>query len=78
MRIKLTKIEERSDAEYPNNIPVGDERIGFYEEEPKVGEPFILRKQGFNIFMTSVVTEIIDKNTFKTLNSIYKMEEIKE
>jgi len=65
--VKLEKIEELSDAKNWNNIEVGFVKTGQFVEPPKVGEPFYL---GLT-WRTSRVTEIIDSNTFKTMNSIY-------
>ncbi len=76
-KIRLVKIEERSDATHPNNIQIGEERIGYYFQKPEIGKPFIMRKEEkWGCFITSPITEIIDGFTFKTLNSIYKIEYI--
>jgi len=73
IRIKLTKLKEVDDSTVPNNIEEGHIHEGYtYRKgfkEPTVGSAFYLLD-----FHTSVVTEIIDDNTFKTLNSIYKWE----
>ena len=86
-RIGLTKISELSDAEVPNNIPVGDYREGTMRAEPKVGECFwlnsvtrkndreLFEKDG-HYFRTSPVIEVMDEHTFKTVNSVYKITEI--
>lgn len=73
--MKLVKIEELPNAEYPNNKPVGYTVIGDKISELKVGECFyIMNTKRFNSGMrTSIVQEIIDENTFKTCNSIYKI-----
>lgn len=72
--ITLVKIKELEDAKYKNNIEEGFEIIGEITEEPKIGDCFYVFKQN-NItwFRTSTVMEIIDKDTFKTVNSIYKI-----
>ena len=73
--IKLTKIKELPDAVVPNNIEEGYMKILYLPEdfiiEPKVGEALY-----FHNYRTSVVTEILSKNSFKTLNSIYEWEAI--
>lgn len=75
MNIKLTKIKELDDAVHPNNIQEGKVYKGQLKEPPKVGEcVYIDRQHGY--FRTSIVTEIIDDNTFRTMNSIYKIEHI--
>jgi hypothetical protein len=73
MHIKLYKIKSLLDIPHPNNIEEGDTRYGFTEKKPTVGESFLITSLT-NWFCTSVVTEIIDENTFRTENSIYKME----
>ena len=74
-KIKLIKIKELEDAHHKNNIPEGEERKGYLIEEPKVDQCFFLEYGNFGekYFRTSLVTEIIDENTFKTMNSIYKI-----
>ena len=73
MKVKITKIEEREDALHPQNIPVGKEYIKEFPdalfEEPQVGTCFFLGS-----FRTSAVQEVIDENTVKTHNSIYRWE----
>ena len=74
-KVKLTKIEELSNAEVPNNIPINAERIGMMKDPPEVGRCFYIHSSISSYFRTSTVTEIIDETTFKTRNSIYKIEE---
>jgi hypothetical protein len=78
MRIKLSKIKELENALYPNNIKVGKVYEGEFSHTPKVGECFFMQ---YNLsedkwFRSSIVTEIIDENTFRTENSIYKFETV--
>ena len=79
MIIKLTKLTELSDALHPNNIEEGRVEIFNIKDslfkKPIVGKRFTLTSLS-NWFSTSPVQEIIDENTFKTLNSIYKWESI--
>jgi hypothetical protein len=70
MEITLKKIKELPDATHPNNKEVGYIQVGEFVADPKVGEPFYVGDR----FRTSRVKEIIDANTFKTHNSIYKWE----
>lgn len=75
--IKLQKLKELPDALHPNNIEEGREVVlGIYGEkipQPVIGERFTIAD--FNKwFSTSPVQEIVDNNTFKTLNSIYHWE----
>jgi hypothetical protein len=67
MIVRLEKIGELDDAKHPNNFEVGYVTEGFCPSAPIVGHSFYVSN-----FRTSRVTEIIDENTFKTLNSIYK------
>jgi hypothetical protein len=69
MQITLTKTKELPDAEVSGNIPEGFTKDGELIAEPEVGRAFWLG----GYWRTSPVTEIIDKDTFKTLNSIYKI-----
>lgn len=69
-KIKLTKLAEAPNPLHPNNIEVGFEKIGLNMGEPVVGEPYWV---GMG-WRTSPVVEIIDPTTFRTLNSIYKIE----
>ena len=77
MIIKLTKIKELPNALHSNNIEEGYETIIDINDDsfrrPAIGERFTL--VGYKRwFSTSEVQEIIDENTFKTWNSIYKWE----
>jgi len=86
IKIRITKIKELEDAEYPNNKPVGETHVGYVRKNlliPKIGTQYnlesIIEKNDLSIhagywFMTSMVTEIINSRTFKTLNSVYKIE----
>lgn len=86
VKVKLTKVQEREDAEVPNNIPISDCRIGYVREElldPIIGMRYglehVVEINGKSVhsghwFLTSEVTAILSKDTFKTLNSIYKIE----
>ena len=74
MKIKIRKLRELPDAMHPHNIEVGFENIIEFSEniiiKPEIGERFPI----CSYWSTSVVTEIINENTFKTLNSIYHWE----
>lgn len=70
--IKITKIsDDKFEGKHPNGINEGWVSEGQEEREPTVGE----RYHGGGL-LTSTVTEIVDENTFKTLNSTYKIEVI--
>lgn len=85
VKIKLTKLSEAPDPLHPNNIKEGEYRIGYIPEghTPQIGKSFMLPSV-INIngdavhpghcFITSEVQEIIDSLTFRTLNSVYKIE----
>lgn len=72
MKIRLTKLNELPDAIWKNNIEEGFVKEGEFVAEPKVGECFWVG----DYWSTSLVKEIIDNNTFKTCNSIYRWESI--
>lgn len=77
---KIWKIGKVDNTTHPNSdfgesLPF---HVGYYTKPPKVGKRFNLmeisdRERGIS---TSPVTEIIDENTFKTLNSIYRFEKL--
>ena len=68
--ITLTKISELEDAKHPHNIPEGHKVRGWLINEPIVGDRF----QVNYTWSTSPVTELLENDTFKTLNSLYKIE----
>ena len=71
-KVRVVKLEEREDAEVPNNKEIGYEKIGTPYGPPKVGECFLMATyRGY--WTTSIVTEILSEDTFKTKNSIYKI-----
>lgn len=73
IQIKLTKLDELPDAIHQNNIETGYTVTGPFYGKPEVGKCFWVG----GWFRTSFVKEIIDENTFKTCNSIYRWEEVK-
>lgn len=74
LKIKLEKLRESDNPLYPNNIPEGWSREFLTNEndwnKPKLGERAYFGRN----FSTSGVLEIIDENTFRTYNSIYRYE----
>lgn len=75
-RIIITKVsDDVFDGNHPNGINEGYEKNGIMGEL-KVGMPFTvspIKLSDYTHFYTSIVTEIIDENTFKTMNSTYKI-----
>lgn len=73
--VKIGRITKLSDdafnGNHPNGINKGYITEGKITIGPVVGERFYIGK-----FSTSIVLEIIDENTFKTLYSTYKLEYI--
>lgn len=71
MKVKIEKTSELSDAVVPNNIPTGFSTTLEVSsiDLPVVGECFRI-----GYFRTSTVMEIIDANTIKTMNSVYRWE----
>jgi hypothetical protein len=87
-RYKISKLEDRADAEHPNHIPVGLVRTGLLIRDVIIGERCNLYPYAFNDrgISTSVVQEILESGLneeglkvvkFKTYNSIYTLEELK-
>jgi hypothetical protein len=78
MKIKIKKLQELPDARHPNNIPVDFEHVFNMPDElfepPIVGDRFFADRSLFTDWSTSIVTEIINDKTFRTLNSIYQWE----
>lgn len=76
MKIKLTKLEELPNALHPFNIEVGFTKIIELDAEsiqPEIGDRFPSQASWY-CWSTSIVRDIIDEHTFRTLNSIYKWE----
>jgi hypothetical protein len=75
MKIRLTKLSDRPDPTHPNSRAGDGEHWGDAPYgPPEVGKRFYLTLS----FSTSVVQEIIDECTFKTLNSIYRWDILNE
>lgn len=70
--IKIKKLKNLLDTEHPNNINEGFEKIGDFIGAPQIGQRFYVGMS----FSTSPVTELVDKKTFKTANSIYEYEKL--
>ncbi len=71
-QVELTKISESDNPLILNHIKVGKTVIG----TPVFGKPTVGRCYMLDNYRTSTVQEIIDDNTFRTHNSIYKWREI--
>jgi hypothetical protein len=66
----LTKIKDlQFSGEHPNGIDEGYTTTGILFIEPVVGKHCVVGD-----LRTTKVVKIIDKNTFETQNSIYKLE----
>ena len=82
--VKLTKIKDIRADKYnlierpclklkPSKYDIGDTVEGILMRKPAVGDVvLVLHEDKFR--RTSTVTEVIDETTFKTLNSLYKLE----
>lgn len=70
--ITLTKLKELEDAKYPHNIPEGHVIRGWLMKEPEIGKRFPVN----SFCSTSSITELLENDTFKTLNSIYQLDRI--
>lgn len=73
MKVKLMKLKELDDALVPNNIIEGYTTEGTLLNEPVVGECVYISRSVSSMFRSSTVQEIIDQDTFKTFNSIYRI-----
>lgn len=80
---KLYKITKLRSVDNPKDIDsdFGESapfHIGYYTEEPIIGERFLLTyyssEMGKRGISTSKVTKIINDKTFETLNSVYSYE----
>lgn len=75
--IEVTKIKDlKFDGQHPNHINNGFKEVGYIENLPKVGKPFVMYSIpkitiGGVKFYTSTVKKVT-KGTFTTLNSVYK------
>lgn len=75
--VKLQKVsDEVFNGRHPHYIYEGYTQYGTLENEVTVGERcYVVNPCRYNDYLsTSKVTEIIDDNTFRTENSIYKIE----
>ena len=77
--VKIEKMIERKDAQHPNNIDENEVHYGIFQKLPTVGESFNLfgidlSRRGLRGFRTSTVIEILDDDTFMTVNSVYQIE----
>ena len=71
-KIRLTKLsDEVFSGNHPNNINPGFVKEGFADNELKIGDSLWMDNLSW---ATSTIKEIIDDNTFRTLNSTYKIE----
>ncbi len=75
IKVRITKLNHLMDIEHPNGIDSGYTVEKEVDKLPLivVGKPVYLIDDTSR-FHTSTVKEIIDNETFKTRNSIYKME----
>jgi hypothetical protein len=65
----LEKItDDKFNGAHPNGVNVGRKSYGIVVQEPIVGQSCVVGD-----LITSIVIEVVDKNSFKTLNSTYKI-----
>lgn len=72
-KVKVTKLSNDMGAPHPNKIEKDFTFEGIEYSKPTVGMSYYLFN-GAKAFSSSMVTEVLDNNTFKTLNSTYKIE----
>lgn len=74
-KISITKIGIQEGGEVSTFNTIGETKYGYIDSEPQVGRRFVVwnsdRQQLYNAWSTSIVTELIDSNTFNTLYSRY-------
>jgi hypothetical protein len=71
-QVRLTKLSDDKFADrHPNGIHKGYIKEGYLWQAPIVGQSCCVAG-----LVTSVVTEILDENTFRTENSTYRIEDI--
>lgn len=71
--VRLVKLRESENPMQPLNISPGEERVGLLLSEPEVGKKIAVITGKGKAFVTSIVTEILPNDTYKTLNSYYKI-----
>lgn len=74
-KISITKTGIQEGGEISTYNTVGETQYGYIDEKPKIGERFFIweydKKTMFDVWSTSVVTEIVDNNNFNTIYSKY-------
>ena len=75
--LKLTKIAERDDAIFPNNIEVGHVRMETMLRD-QFKEPVLNERFWIGTFSTSEVQGILIDNVILTHNSVYQWELISD
>lgn len=82
VNVKVTKLNELPDAKHPGNIEEGFTTTGRMPKSrfvtPEVDSRFNVGSMSRGWWSTSAVQEIIDESTFRTYNSIYKWELVKD
>ncbi len=72
-KVRLVKMSGVNNDEFE----IGHEVVGELQGKIKVGSSVTIFHDDTKFFITSLVTEIISENQFKTRNSIYLIDEIK-
>ena len=80
IKVILKKLsDDRFEGKHPNDVFEGHVEIGYMIKEPKVGDRFgLFIDKKTPVFITSIVTSILDNCTFQTINSTYKYTQIDE
>ena len=79
-KYKIKKLGKVENPTHPHS-DFGESKeyhVGYFIKEPIVGERFNLGyiNNNYQGISTSIVTKIIDENTFETLNSVYKYDSL--
>lgn len=67
IRITLVKLGDCENPHLAHHIPAGHQVEGWLLNEPELGKAFWVNAA----WRTSLVTEVIDQDNFKTMNSVY-------
>jgi len=70
-KIIITKVEESK--KNSSGINLGFYKIGYLLNDIKVGQSIVVVNE-LKLFMSSPVTDIVNENIIKTVNSTYKIE----
>lgn len=79
-RVQLIKLKEADNPHYPGNIPEGYVVEGYVPKGyvPVVGQPYYVSGTLAGFYRTSIVEEVFEDGTFRTMNSVYRVNAYEE